>query len=189
MTARMFVAVLPSIEAAEELDTFLDPFRARFGTLGWTRRRNWHFTLSFMAAVPATARDQLAENLDEAVTGVHPFGLAIGDPGCFPDAARARLVWMGAHDPDSMLPPLARLCRRAAQGAGIGVEAGPFRPHLTVARAREPMDAVPVLEQLGAHRGPDFQIGELVLIESIPATRRGEPNRYRIADRFGLGRR
>lgn len=185
MSARMFVAVLVPIAAESELDEFLEPHRDRFPLLRWTRRRNWHVTLCFMARVPDATTDRLADGLDELASVTDPFDLAITGPGTFPDAARARHVWMDLDDPSDSLRTLSKGTRRVAQQAGISHETDPFRPHVTVARARDGFDAGVLLDALADHHGPAVRIDELALVESTLG--RG-PSHYKVVGRFPLGR-
>jgi 2'-5' RNA ligase len=63
--------------------------------------------------------------------------LPAGGLGAFPVPARARVAWYAIGDPASHLARLAR-----DLGSELGIEVGePFRPHVTMARARRgPVD-------------------------------------------------
>jgi 2'-5' RNA ligase len=61
-----------------------------------------------------------------------PFRTATGGLGAFPSPRRARVVWYRVLDPDGRLRPLSEAVRRE-----LAMEdGGPFRAHLTLARAR-----------------------------------------------------
>lgn len=135
MTDRLFVAVVPPDPVREALDHFLEPRREAGGGLRWVLPEGWHLSCAFMAKVPAV----LVGNLEEALAGVAartaPFQLTIAGAGAFPNPDRARVLWLGVSAGGEELGRLARRCRNAAATTGIEVEGGPFRAHLTLARA------------------------------------------------------
>ena len=56
---RLFVAIAPPSAVLDELDTEVEPFRARRLDLRWTNREAWHVTLAFLgqaAAAPGARR-------------------------------------------------------------------------------------------------------------------------------------
>jgi 2'-5' RNA ligase len=92
----------------------------------------WHVTLAFLGATPPAAVGSLVDGVRDAVRDLVPFGVATGGLGGFPSRRRARVLWYGVADPDRRLRELSRLVQSAA-----GLEDGtPFRPHITLARAR-----------------------------------------------------
>ena len=63
-----------------------------------------------------------------------PFGLMLGAPGVFPNANRARVLWIGA---DGDLQPLRRLQKDmedALTAIGFPADRRGFNPHLTIGR-------------------------------------------------------
>jgi 2'-5' RNA ligase len=93
----------------------------------------WHVTLAFLGATPAASVGSLVEGVADAVRDLLPFEVATGGLGGFPSRRHARVLWYGVADPEHRLRDLARLVQTAA-----GREAGtPFRPHITLARARD----------------------------------------------------
>ena len=136
---RCFVAV----PIAEALRNDLRSEVARWRTeeavsgLRWTDPEAWHVTLAFIGATEPPLvpehRDRLA-----AVAGAHAATISVtGGLGAFPSPARARVAWYGVEDQDGRLARLA-----ADVAATLGLDASrPFRPHLTLARARrQPVD-------------------------------------------------
>ena len=100
--------------------------------LRWAEPEAWHLTLAFLGPIePGTIPSVIA-----AIEGV-----AVQSPvttvatawlGAFHRPGSARVLWYGVAD------PAGRLAALAADLAGaIGLPAGePFRPHVTLARAR-----------------------------------------------------
>ncbi|MFC7504878.1 2'-5' RNA ligase family protein, partial [Nocardioides sp. GCM10030258] len=59
---RLFTAVVPSQEAIEHLDAFLDPRRDAAG-FRWTRPEQFHITLAFMADASAHRVEEYVDRL------------------------------------------------------------------------------------------------------------------------------
>lgn len=133
---RCFVAVPIAEELRAELATAVERIRAadpaQDAAFRWTDRQGWHVTLAFLGATPADAVPRIAEAMRSAASGVGPFRLATGGLGAFPSQRRARVIWYRILDAEGRLESLARAVRRE-----LAIEdGGPFRAHLTLARAR-----------------------------------------------------
>jgi 2'-5' RNA ligase len=64
--------------------------------------------------------------------------MTLGGIGAFPNFRRARVVWIGVGQ-DPRLELLHHDVEVACEGLGFEVEGRPFRPHLTLARVRQPL--------------------------------------------------
>jgi 2'-5' RNA ligase len=167
--ARAFVAVrLP--------DVVLDAVGVRVASLSVPGRRTtrdqWHVTLQF-----------LGDNADvdaviAALEGIEVSGgrAQLGGAGAFPDAARARVMWLGFADGMSVLERIARAVAQRTAALGHEADPRPFRPHLTLARFRDPTDARGAIAAFGAEPvGPPWNIDAIALYES---ERRPDGARY-----------
>jgi 2'-5' RNA ligase len=93
----------------------------------------WHVTLAFLGATPVASVGPLVDRVADAVGELAPFEVSTGGLGGFPSRRHARVLWYGVSDPDRRLRDLARVVQVAS-----GLEDGaPFRPHVTLARARD----------------------------------------------------
>lgn len=131
---RLFVAVPLTDALRADLARAVDAWRGHpeADGLRWTDPAGWHLTLAFLGATDASRVSSLVAALERASGTEPPFSLATGGVGGFPSARRARVAWYGVADPERRLAGLAASVRRE-----LGVEAGPFRGHLTLARARD----------------------------------------------------
>ena len=131
---RAFVAILP---AADLHRACRDVAAAGRGLpVRWGRPASVHLTLKFLGDVPADTIPAIHQALRRAAEGLAPFSVTARGLGCFPNAARPRVLWMGLDDPRRDLLQLQRRIESALARLGIPVEERPFRPHLTLARAR-----------------------------------------------------
>ena len=128
----------------------------------WADPDGWHVTLAFLGAVDADALPGLLTSVSAEVGGEAPFSVTAGGVGGFPSGRRARVLWYGVADPDGRLRSLAA---RVAAASGI-VDAGPFRPHVTLARSRDRHGAPPPSAPEGAMREGSVEVDRVTLLRS-----------------------
>ena len=115
---------------------------ASLADLRWTDPGGWHITLAFLGAIAPGSVPARVERM-AGVAAEHSASTSAADAfGGFPTAARARVAWLGFEDAQGRLARLA-----ADLSAALSVEVTlPFKPHLTLARARRgPVDLRPWL--------------------------------------------
>ena len=184
----MFAALLPSEEASEDLESFLEPRRDVDGPR-WSLVEQWHVTLAFAAHVPDRAVEPLLEEVGRAAAGRALGPLRLAGGGCFPDVTRARVLWTGV-DAGAGAGDLARLAgavRSAVQAVGGDPEGGRFVPHLTLARFPRPVEATRWLRVLDGYAGPSWTPGEVVLVASHLPRERGHRPRHEVLAHCPLG--
>lgn len=133
-TVRTFVAILPSAQLRQAC---ADVAAAGRGLpVRWVRPASVHLTLEFLGDVRVNGVPAIHQALRQAAQGLPPFSIAARGLGCFPNATRPRVLWMGLDDAQSELLQLHRRIEPTLAALGISLDARPFRPHLTLARAR-----------------------------------------------------
>jgi len=185
-TMRLFAAIIPPETVVDHLDSFLDPRRDEPAPLRWTSPGQWHVTLAFMPSAPMEVVDDLVEGLEAMAERHSPTAVSVRRGGCFPDVARARVLW-AAIDGGDRLSSLARGSRSVAATVGAAPEGGRFVPHLTLARMHRPVDATRWLRVLEAYAGPPWTVGELALVESQLPRGKGHRPRHEVLARVPLG--
>ncbi|HEY8180316.1 MAG TPA: RNA 2',3'-cyclic phosphodiesterase, partial [Candidatus Limnocylindria bacterium] len=127
----------------------------------WVDPAGWHITLAFLGATAPDAAPGIADGLARDLAGREGFSVATGGMGAFPVRRRARVLWYGIVDPDRRLAELAGVVR-ASTGTD---EAASFRPHITLARARDRHGSPlpPLAEELPTG---EFQVDGVVLMRS-----------------------
>ncbi|HET6560686.1 MAG TPA: RNA 2',3'-cyclic phosphodiesterase [Marmoricola sp.] len=185
----MFAAVVPPEDVLEALEEFLEP-RREAAPFRWTTPAQWHLTLAFMAKVPDRSLDDLLERMTRAGRRRTPFTLRLSGAGTFPNPARAKVLYADVRGESESLEELRRLstgARAAANRAGAEADGGPFRPHLTLARMKHPVEATRWLRVLEGYASREFEVDELVLIESHLGEGPSNRPRYDEVARFPLG--
>ena len=169
---RLFVAVYPPPAAldalAREVSDGLPPLVAAWRAVPVSQ---WHLTLAFLGEVAQDRLSELCERLSRAAGRSSPLTLALSGGGAFPAARRGQVLWVGVRGERSALDALRRLADRvgaAARRTGIAMPARAYRPHLTLARCRDPqgVDAASMVAALSGYAGPVWPVTEIVLVRS-----------------------
>ena len=174
---RLFVGVVPSAGALNDLDAACAPFRHDRDDLRWTSRELWHVTLAFLGEVSEESLPRLVFRLEHAARRNHTFGLSLAGAGAFSHPARAHVLWSGLSGDLRALSDLAAAVATAAHRGGATPPDADreFTPHLTLARCRAPADVREIVACLDSYKGPDWTVAEIILIRS---TLDGQQPRY-----------
>jgi 2'-5' RNA ligase len=165
----------------EELARYLAACAEAAPDFRWVLAEGLHLTLRFAGNL----EDEVAGRLAAALREVrHPsFDLRVAGIGNFGGSRRASVIWMGLVDGRAEAAGLAAQCERACQKAGLEPDARSFRPHVTLARARDRRGGVlpglPDPPELPAWRAQEF-----VLFRS--ELRGGRPPLYTPIERYPL---
>ncbi|HEY8455397.1 MAG TPA: RNA 2',3'-cyclic phosphodiesterase [Actinopolymorphaceae bacterium] len=188
---RLFVAVVPPPAVLDDLAAAIDRMRPTVDPalrLRWTERPQWHLTLSFLGEVDAGVLPDLRRRLARAARRHEPMRLVIQGGGGFSSARRARVLWAGIQGDVVRLSRLAGSVTAAAQRCGLDVASGRFRPHLTLARLREPADLRTQVAWWASYTGPAWEVTQFELVRSyLPEAGQARP-RYESLDSWSLGR-
>ncbi|WP_305044401.1 RNA 2',3'-cyclic phosphodiesterase [Geoalkalibacter sp.] len=132
----------------------------------WVKSEQLHLTLRFFAELPEECLDQVRETMLSVGNFHAPFRVDIGGLGAFPNLARPRVFWL-ALSPETPLLALQQRLDRGLRERGLGGEGRPFKPHLTLGRAKEGHHRSPApLAAFQSWRGGAWEIGELVCYQS-----------------------
>jgi 2'-5' RNA ligase len=175
MRLRLFVGVT----APERWQTAISDWRRKvqsrfsddFGR--WTSESNLHLTLRFFGSVEEDQVVAIAKHLQQVASTSKPFSLAAAPLGCFPNASRPRIFWLGLLGATDALVELESQIRTATAEFGQPPEDRPFHPHLTLARLKQPTrqdrdHLAELIRKPTPIEVPDWQIRELELIRSQP---------------------
>jgi RNA 2',3'-cyclic 3'-phosphodiesterase len=125
---------------------------------------NWHITLRFLGTTSPEQQGKLEAAVARApLPG--PFDLRLGSWGAFPGPQRARVFWIGVEDTDGSLVRLAGMLEHVARVSGFAPEDRPFKPHVTLARFRVPVDVRPLLN-VPSPIGVSLRVAQVTLFES-----------------------
>ncbi len=134
---RSFVAVELGDDIKKRLGEIQRQLKAAApsGSVRWVQPESIHVTLKFLGDVPQERIGAIVSALEQACAPVAPLAFAVAGAGCFPNARRPNVVWVGVEDPTGRLAELQRAVERALNPLGYPPEGRPFKPHLTLGRA------------------------------------------------------
>ncbi|MGW5867171.1 RNA 2',3'-cyclic phosphodiesterase [Streptomyces sp. NPDC055239] len=163
-TVRVFIALAPPDDAKQELERALGPAYHAHPRMRWNRIEDWHVTLAFLGEVPAPVVPLLHPPLAHLAAARSPLTLALHGGGHFDE----RVLWSGIDGDLEELHQLATQVRAVADSCGIAHAHRPFRPHLTLARARRdtPSCAAQAAAGLTGFTGRPWKAERLHLVAS-----------------------
>ena len=129
-TMRLFVGIPLANRIAQELAAICGRLRPDAPGLRWSAPESWHITLQFLGTGSAEQLDCLTRRLAEV--GSAPVLVRLGSLSVF-DRAGVFLVEV------ELTPELEKLQQRvvdATAQCGFVAEQRPYRPHITLARAK-----------------------------------------------------
>lgn len=160
---RLFAALVPPPGLARGL-VELNP---RVKGVRWLSAKQLHLTLAFLGETSVSGGERLKTAL--ARVAVPPFVLPVAGIGCF-GGARPSVVWAGTGTGHPHLYALHRKVNDAILAAGLEADLKPFKPHITLGRARGvPLGALrPFLRR---HENTEFglwPVDAFALFSSVP---------------------
>jgi 2'-5' RNA ligase len=138
-TLRAFIAIdlPPDVKAALDRVAATLGGRVPRGAVRWVRPEQMHLTLRFLGDTPSDRLPGLTAALDTLAAGHAPFTLRLTGVGCFPNARRPRVVWVGLGREEQRLLALVAGLEAALRPLGWPPEDKPFRAHLTLGRVKD----------------------------------------------------
>jgi 2'-5' RNA ligase len=134
---RLFIGVWLSETVRDEVAQFINRAKGQISECKWSAPEQLHFTLKFLGETPEKELHRLSEALKGVTVGLSSFELRLGKPGYFPERGNPRILWIGLSKGEKDLGHLAGLIEAACVQAGFPAADRPFKPHLTIARAKE----------------------------------------------------
>ena len=165
---RIFLAVFPPPEVQRAVHAATEALKRPGDSVSWVRRENLHYTLRFMGELGEDGARRVKEAADDAARTGTPFAAALGALGAFPNARRARVLWVGMTEGAEPLTAIARALESALARKGFEAADHPFSAHLTIGRVREPRaDWTERLATVGVEAAAAlFMVDRLCVVES-----------------------
>lgn len=161
---RVFIAILLSDEVTTALAEYEERVTGALRTpslLQFVPRTNVHMTIRFLGDVDETQLAVLYQLFEEVDATYDAFTLTLTQAGFFP-----RIFWMGAEKTDALYTLASAFELRLAH-LGFGKADHPFKPHITLARAKFtiPHGVRRAIEEVAFHP-VSSKVGEVVLMKS-----------------------
>ncbi len=130
---RLFLAVDLPDQVRHELAVVQNALKPLTDSARWVSPDSIHITLKFLGEVP----EKLVDEIDTALAGLSwiPFTVTVHGVGFFPGNRSPRVFWAGMEAPT--MQGLAEELDSRMERLGFDKEKRAFRPHITLARARD----------------------------------------------------
>jgi RNA 2',3'-cyclic 3'-phosphodiesterase len=132
---RLFAGIPIPPDVTANVSRLLDTLRPS-AQIRWTPVYNLHITTRFIGEWPETRVPEIVESL-QPLRERPPVSVSISGLGWFPNPHSPRILFAAVHD-SGALSSLAADTDAALEPLGIEREPKPFRPHLTLARIKDP---------------------------------------------------
>ena len=138
-TIRAFIAVELPPAAKLELARVGEglPARVPEGSVRWVKPELMHVTLCFLGETAVSKLDAICQLMDAAAQKQPEIKLRLNGTGCFPNANRPRVIWVGLAGQVAELAALKLDLDTGLEPLGWKMEKRPFAPHLTLGRVKD----------------------------------------------------
>ncbi|MFZ5470044.1 MAG: RNA 2',3'-cyclic phosphodiesterase [Myxococcota bacterium] len=166
---RLFVALELSSPVRAALERAVDVAHRRAPKARWADPQKLHLTLAFLGETEEEKVPALKEALTRAASRHRRLSLVARGGGGFGASRHPRVLWIGVEGELPALTALQADLIRELVPLGFTPEKRPFRPHLTLARAKNPRGdpqlaaCVAALEHFD---GGEWPVRKLVLFQS-----------------------
>jgi 2'-5' RNA ligase len=144
---RAFIAVEIPVQLRQAICAAILPLQQGLGTsVRWVPMENMHLTLKFLGDVSPANLEMLSQMLRAEAGLFQCFDLHLGGLGCFPNAKRPRVLFIGIQAPP-VLEALQRGIESASRRLGYESEERGFSPHLTIGRVQHAARAAAAEQQ------------------------------------------
>lgn len=170
MSLRLFVAVTPAQAPLARAAEALQALQPLAPNAKWVREGALHLTLAFLGKTEEARLADVTAAMDAAAARHAPMSLALEGGGSFGSARSPRVLWVGVGGETDRLQALQADLAQELRARGFALEERAFKPHLTLARAREPRGDRALAA--GAEALHDFQggAGEVPALELFHST-------------------
>lgn len=163
---RIFVAIPVPSHLQLALSRVKTHLHATSG-MRWVAPNNMHLTIRFLGEISEEQMERVCTAVAQAVQeGPGSFTLRVEGIGAFPSANQARVVWAGLSGDHQPLIQLYEIVQARLHDVGFAVEKRPFRPHITLARLRNPAPLSSQLQRLANQSFGSWHIDTLQVMES-----------------------
>lgn len=167
---RLFIALPLPLTVENSLGTIISDLKPHDGKIRWVNPSNIHLTLRFLGETEQKRLPELKQLIIAASENQKPFQATISRIGAFPNLRQPRIIWAGFAE-DSVVTKIADLASSIEHGVrniGFENEKKKFRPHLTLARIKDPssLQILPKVLQDYSLDPIDCQLDRLCLFQS-----------------------
>ena len=137
LATRAFIAVVMPEEVRDLISRHVERLQGLVPRgVKWVDPKTSHLTLAFFASAPTSQIPTVVRILDSVAAASPPLRLKAGSLGVFPNSTRPRVIWLGLQGDLKHLSVMHERLHNALASEGFSRERRPFKPHVTLGRAR-----------------------------------------------------
>ncbi len=128
-----------------------------------------HVTLKFLGDTEESLVPKLNDVMSSAIKGIEPLTIKLRGSGTFPPKGCARVVWVGLEGAEPLGVIASRL-EASCRELGFEPEGRGFKPHLTLARIKDPKasnSAIRLAEKFGSSEFGTVKVDKILLKKSV----------------------
>ena len=162
MSQRLFIA----IELPQEIKDQITAICGDMHGIKWTRPEGMHLTLQFIGGKSEEEKKGICKLLDKIES--KSFALKLKNVGHFGNRGKARVLWIGVEENETLLMLQERISTSLTSANYIEPESRAFSPHTTLARPKNlPLSQIqPFLDKNKAFEVEPFTVGSFHLFSS-----------------------
>lgn len=151
---RLFTGLSLTYEVRRNIELLYQSMQP-LAPIEWSPAGNLHVTTKFIGEWPVEGLDELKGRLREVPKG-GPFAISIDGFGWFPTPHHPRHLFAAVRAGEPLYQLAVATSDMLAAG-GVPVENKPYRPHLTLARIKDPqIDLAPIKKFIAELPSTDF---------------------------------
>lgn len=171
---RAFIAIHPSRKIIDHLEDLRFKLEKDLPESAVRWSDQWHLTTQFLGNIDDTSVGDFGAAIRNACSATKPFTLSCAGIGCFPSAHQPRVIWAGLGGEVEPLQNLKAALDKALEPFNYVPENRVFKPHLTIARARQfnarQRQLMPKLvEQFKETKFGEWRVDRIELMQSLPS--------------------
>jgi len=185
MAIRTFIALDTPDTIRNDMLALQKTLRESDADVRWEPKEKFHATIKFLGDTDEKRLPEIAAAIAESVRQSKPFEITYAGLGCFPDAKRPRVIWVGCMNEDGTLETLKNFLDRDLHPFGFEREERKFHPHITLGRVKSNKrleDLTPLLQNL-TFQPQSVHCREVLLMKSVLKPTGSE---YRLLQKFSL---
>lgn len=167
---RIFIGFDISDEARQRAEAHIKELRkaAPDVRVGWEKPEKLHVTVKFLGDVDEGRLASLSRMIEGVAADHRSSRVKLIGTGVFPNDRQPRILWLGIENNDAELSLIAASVEQACSELGFKLEDRKFKPHVTIARIRDPQKGRPLaaMHLRSGFEPVEFAVSQIVVYES-----------------------
>lgn len=166
---RLSIACDLSHQQRHELEVLQRQLAGYLSGVRWVKPQEMHLTIFFLGETAEDLISRISDTVQSASRDERAFIMKLSGCGVFPDASRAKVIWVGVKEGEEALRNLKTKLDLNLSGLGFEPEKLRYQPHLTLGRLRYPLEREIIgrfLSENASFQSSSVIVENLVLYES-----------------------